>query len=166
MKDIKEKYKEILNLEGNDWLPQKDLLSFSKFLGIYYQNISPYYGKFNYKKKSFKSFCLEHKITFKGKQNKKDPINHFWFNSKTPKVFKYNDYAFNFFKHIRNSFCHRLIKIQYETRKKEKYYIFRDIDTDGVTLTMGGKIREDLFWELLWKLYMTKDKDVEIDNKR
>lgn len=166
MDEIKEIYKEILNLEGNDWLQQKDLISFSKFLGVFYVNISPNYGKFNYKKKIFKSFCYENKITFKGRKNKKHPINHFWFNSKTPKGFKDNDYAFNFFKHIRNSFCYGLIKIQYETRKKEKYYIFQELNTDGVGTTMGGKIREDLFWELLWKLYMTKDKNEEIDNKR
>lgn len=141
--------------ETCQWLCKNDLEEFARFLYVYQKDIFPYCGKFNWEDDEFKHFCKSNGITPKGKSNKKVQYNHFWFNASKSKKGS-NDYAVHFFRHIRNAFAHCNIVCQKEGRKHHKFYIISDYN--GNSKTMSGKIRSDLFWEMIKLLYKTKQK--------
>lgn len=103
---------------------------------------------------SFKHFCKVNAIKQKGNKLETKKENYFWFTAHKLKGEKYNDIAYHFFRHIRNAVAHGLISIIYVGRNKNKYYLISDYDRD--TQSMGGYIRSDLLWQMLWLLFKSK----------
>lgn len=150
------KNKTMLELDENcQWLCKSDMEEFARFLFVYKNDISPFWGKFNWASEDFKYFCKENNITAKGRSDKKVQYNHFWFYASKPE-YTDNDYAAHFFRHIRNAFAHCNIECCKEGRKHQKFYIINDYNGD--VKTMSGKIRSDLFWKMIKLLYNTKSK--------
>lgn len=133
----------------NWWLPKRDLELFGQFL---YQFKNTKYGTLNWSKDSFVSFCKKNKIQQKGTSAKRSQYNHFWFSTLIPKGEKINDTAHHFLRHIRNAYAHCNINIEYEGRNRNKFYILKDYEMNK-ELSMSGKIRSDLLWEMINLLY-------------
>lgn len=158
---MNEYFREILD---SDWLTQKDRDDFANYCFIFSHTISNHYGEFDWGNGAFCNFCKKNRIQQKGVQTKKIQDNHFWFEATKPKGEKINDTAFHFFRHIRNAFAHGYITIFYKGRKRHRYYKFQDwnkkIDRKTQETireqSMGGCIRSDYFWQMLWLLYQSK----------
>ena len=142
-------------IEDSDWMTKQDRDDFARYCYIYSKHIGQMYGHFDWHNEEFVHFCTTNQIAQKGNKKGENKENHFWFNSLTPKEFKTNDIAHHFLRHIRNAVAHGLIEISHRGKHRQKYYIVKDFDIHG-TQSMGGLIRSDLLWGMLWLLYQTK----------
>lgn len=136
------------------WLTKQDRDDFARYVYIYSKAIEPYFGQFDWNNETFKYYCKTNKVQQKGTKTGKKKENHFWFNANKPDKVSVNDFAHHFLRHIRNAFAHGNIEISYKD-KKRKYYLIKDYDHNGEP-SMGGNIRSDLLWEMIWLLFQSR----------
>lgn len=139
----------------SEWLTKPDRDDFARFCYIYAKNIEPEFGHFDWNSDDFVQYCKQNKIQRKGTSHARKTENHIWFNATKPASVNCNDFAHHFMRHIRNAFAHGLIEISRVGRRHSKFFILKDFDKNG-DQTMGGYIRSDLLWGMLWLLYQTR----------
>ena len=130
-------------------MPEKDLINFSVFLIFFEKEIKENYG--NYAQKwnnaTFNTFCTSNEIDKKVRTNQKRKNNYFIFEAQKGGK-SINDYTHHFFRHIRNAFAHGNVNKKIEGRKRHAYYVIKDYNYNKKP-TMDGKIRVDLFWQMI-----------------
>lgn len=142
-------------IDGSDWMTKQDRDDFARYCYVYSKEIEPMFGHFDWDNGAFVHFCNTNKIQRKGNKKGAKKANHFWFNAVKPEMATTNDFAHHFMRHIRNAFAHGLIEVSYQGRQRQKYYILKDFERHGEQ-SMGGFIRSDLLWEMIWYLYQTR----------
>lgn len=142
-------------IEDSDWMSKQDRNDFAQYCYVYSKHIEPMFGLFDWGNESFVYFCKTNKIQKKGIKATGKKENHFWFNATKPDGASTNDFAHHFLRHIRNAFAHGLIEISYRGRQRHKYYLLKDFERHGEQ-SMGGYIRSDLLWEMIWILFKTR----------
>lgn len=142
-------------IEGSDWMTKQDRDDLARYSYVYSKHIESMFGQFDWDNEEFIYFCKINNIQKKGNKIGGKNKNHFWFNASKPKGAQTNDFAHHFLRHIRNAFAHGLIEVSYKGKDKRKFYTLKDFEPHGVQ-SMGGYIRSDLLWQMIWLLYQTR----------
>ena len=127
-------------------LSQDDICKFYEFVCQYELEVKYHFGDYNFDANVLRQFCINNNIVF-GKR-KASPYR-FVFEANKPKDKQQNDKAHHLLRHIRNAFCHGLV------RKEGKLFILTDRNKNG-NESMNAKIWVDLFWSLIDILLKTK----------
>lgn len=141
--------------------PSKDsVYEFYKFIHEFETEISKQPGRYNYDSPKFQKFLKEKDIEIKpvskSKYIKDLPRNNYitfiYGDHKDP----YDDKAHDLLRHIRNSISHGLIS---KTAPSKRIFDISDRNKNK-SLTLRSNINEDLFFELIYKLKETLDRNV------
>ncbi len=142
-------------IQDSEWMTKQDRDDFARYSYIYSKHIESMFGHFDWDNEEFIHFCKVNKIQKKGNKTGGKNENHFWFNASKPNGSKINDFAHHFLRHIRNAFAHGLIEVSYNGKNRHKFYTLKDFEHHGEQ-SMGGHIRSDLLWKMMWLLYQTQ----------